>query len=76
MDNELWEANRDDQNGNTANRNPDAESVIWLNSLLAAVWPLVNPDLFTSVADTLEDGEMHLSAVYSCAGKYLTDTLG
>ncbi len=31
------------------------ESVQWLNSLLASVWPLINPDLFTSLADTLED---------------------
>ena len=31
------------------------ESVQWLNSLLASVWPLINPDLFTSLADTVED---------------------
>ncbi|KAL8807528.1 MAG: hypothetical protein Q9182_000693 [Xanthomendoza sp. 2 TL-2023] len=31
------------------------ESVQWLNSLLASVWPLINPDLFTSLSDTLED---------------------
>lgn len=54
---ELWDANQKyhqkDNNGR------DAESVAWLNSLLASVWPLVNPDLFTSLADTLEDGEWH-----------------
>lgn len=54
-DDEVWEANRVDQSKSSENR--DAESVVWLNSLLAAVWPLVNPDLFTSLADTLEDGE-------------------
>ena len=31
------------------------ESTMWLNSFLASVWPLINPDLFTSIADTLED---------------------
>ncbi|KAI4266974.1 MAG: hypothetical protein LQ337_008589 [Flavoplaca oasis] len=31
------------------------ESAQWLNSLLASVWPLINPDLFTSLADTVED---------------------
>lgn len=31
------------------------ESVQWLNSLLTSVWPLVNPDLFTGLADTVED---------------------
>ncbi|KAF2863488.1 hypothetical protein K470DRAFT_103353 [Piedraia hortae CBS 480.64] len=32
-----------------------AEPVVWLNSLLHSIWPLVNPDLFASLADTLED---------------------
>lgn len=31
------------------------ESTEWLNSLLASIWPLVNPELFRSLADTLED---------------------
>ncbi|KAJ5605331.1 hypothetical protein N7510_010485 [Penicillium lagena] len=31
------------------------ESTQWLNSLLASIWPLVNPELFASLADTLED---------------------
>ena len=54
---ELWDAKRHEQMKGTRSR--DAESVAWLNSLMAAVWPLVNPDLFTSLADTLEDGEWH-----------------
>ncbi|QIW99875.1 hypothetical protein AMS68_005393 [Peltaster fructicola] len=33
----------------------ETETTVWLNSLLAAVWPLINPDLFTSLSDTLED---------------------
>lgn len=31
------------------------ESVEWLNSALALVWGLINPDMFAGVADTLED---------------------
>lgn len=31
------------------------ESTQWLNSLLASIWPLINPDIFTSLVDTLED---------------------
>lgn len=30
------------------------ESTLWLSSLIGKIWPLVNPDLFASVADTLE----------------------
>ncbi|WPH03805.1 meiotically up-regulated protein [Acrodontium crateriforme] len=50
---EVWEARRQ-----TAKRDAKAheiEPVAWLNSLMAAVWPLINPDLFTSLSDTLED---------------------
>lgn len=52
---EVWDAAREDE---ARLNNSDAhlpESVAWLNSLLSSVWPLVNPDLFTSVVDTLED---------------------
>ena len=31
------------------------ESAQWLNEFLASVWPIINPDLFTSIADILED---------------------
>lgn len=37
----------------TANLLP--ESVEWMNTLLKVVWGLVNPDMFQSVADMLED---------------------
>ena len=33
----------------------ETETVAWLNALLGSVWPLINPDLFISLADTLED---------------------
>src|SRR3954454_15954717 len=31
------------------------ESVEWMNTFLAVVWGLINPDMFAAVADTLED---------------------
>jgi hypothetical protein len=31
------------------------ESVEWMNSLVGVVWNLINPDMFASMADTLED---------------------
>jgi len=37
----------------TANLLP--ESVEWMNTFLAVVWGLINPDMFAAVADTLED---------------------
>ncbi|KAK1058441.1 hypothetical protein LTR74_013410 [Friedmanniomyces endolithicus] len=52
-DDEIWEANRRSEKQQA--KAHENESVAWLNSLLAAVWPLVNPDLFTSLADELED---------------------
>ncbi|KAL8977261.1 MAG: hypothetical protein Q9205_006897, partial [Flavoplaca limonia] len=50
---ELWAAaqTREDQTSGFSL----PESAQWLNSLLASVWPLINPDLFTSLADTVED---------------------
>jgi hypothetical protein len=50
---EVWQAER--QKGRKMAKSQIAESAQWLNSLLASVWPLINPDLFTSISDTLED---------------------
>lgn len=50
---EIWDADRNKLEADSSHH--DAESVRWLNSLLASVWPLINPDLFVSLADTLED---------------------
>ncbi|KAF2200752.1 hypothetical protein GQ43DRAFT_62172 [Delitschia confertaspora ATCC 74209] len=50
---EVWHAER--QQGKKLAKSKTAESAQWLNSLLAAVWPLINPDLFTAISDTLED---------------------
>lgn len=50
---QVWEAARTEEE-NTAN-SPTPESTQWLNSILASVWALINPDLFAGLADTLED---------------------
>ncbi|ORX97548.1 meiotically up-regulated gene 190 protein [Clohesyomyces aquaticus] len=50
---EVWHAER--QQGKKLSKSPTPESAQWLNSLLASIWPLINPDLFTSISDTLED---------------------
>lgn len=50
---EVWDADRSKLQADSSHH--DAESVRWLNSLLGSVWPLINPDLFISLADTLED---------------------
>ena len=52
-DDELWAASRTQEQQYVGS--PTPESTQWLNSILASVWPLINPDLFTSLADTLED---------------------
>ncbi|KAI5358583.1 putative C2 domain, synaptotagmin-like mitochondrial-lipid-binding domain, C2 domain superfamily [Septoria linicola] len=50
---QVWEANLEAREREA--KAHETESVAWLNSLLSSVWPLVNPDLFVSLADTLED---------------------
>lgn len=50
---EVWDAARTAEKGTVAS--PIPESTQWLNSLLSSIWTLINPDLFTSLADTLED---------------------
>ncbi|MCJ1245145.1 hypothetical protein MMC30_002346 [Trapelia coarctata] len=52
-DDELWEASKAQEH--ELIDSPTPESTQWLNSILASVWPLINPDLFTSLADMLED---------------------
>ncbi|KAI9171806.1 hypothetical protein HJFPF1_01297 [Paramyrothecium foliicola] len=50
---EIWDAQR--RHIIEAADKHEPETTAWLNSLLSAVWPLVNPDLFSSLADMLED---------------------
>ncbi|KAF7873879.1 hypothetical protein EAF04_002551 [Stromatinia cepivora] len=48
-----WESER--QRGQMATANLIPESVEWINSLMGIMWGLIDPDLFVSIADTLED---------------------
>ncbi|KAK8025742.1 C2 domain-containing protein [Apiospora arundinis] len=41
--------------GEFATANLIPESVEWMNTLLGIVWGLINPEMFSGVADTLED---------------------
>jgi hypothetical protein len=52
---EVWDAARIQELQANDSEDMVPESVAWLNNLLAAVWPLINPDLFTSISDMLED---------------------
>jgi hypothetical protein len=49
------EWNSEQTRGQMATANLLPESVEWMNTLLAIVWGLINPDMFIGVADTLED---------------------
>lgn len=50
---EIWDANGEKAVAQSGGN--DTETVAWLNALLGSVWPLINPDLFISLADQLED---------------------
>ena len=52
-DDHIWEAARQQELESSKSKTP--ESVQWLNSLLTSLWGLINPDLFTSLMDTVED---------------------
>ncbi|KAE9993385.1 hypothetical protein EG327_005372 [Venturia inaequalis] len=49
----MWEAER--IQGKERAKQDTPESTQWLNEILSSIWPLINPDLFISLADTLED---------------------
>ncbi|RFU77442.1 hypothetical protein TARUN_4789 [Trichoderma arundinaceum] len=50
---EVWRSQRRRMERET--KKYERETTLWLNSLLSSVWPLINPDLFTSLSDMLED---------------------
>lgn len=52
---ETWEALRSEEAETLDSDAELPESVHWLNSILSSVWPLINPDLFSSLVDMLED---------------------
>lgn len=62
---EVWQAER--QQGKKLAKSQTAESAQWLNSLVASIWPLINPDLFTSISDTLEVGNTHIWSTMSAS---------
>ncbi|KAI1102519.1 hypothetical protein F4804DRAFT_312775 [Jackrogersella minutella] len=55
FEDETWDAARREEQAILKNDEELPESVQWLNSLFAAIWPLVNPDLFASLVDQIED---------------------
>ncbi|KAI0125527.1 hypothetical protein BJ170DRAFT_435729 [Xylariales sp. AK1849] len=55
VDDETWDAARIQENGILDADTELPESTQWLNRLFAAIWPLINPDLFSSLIDMIED---------------------
>lgn len=55
FEDEVWDAARRQEAKLNMTKGRLPESVAWVNSLLASVWPLINPDLFASIVDMLED---------------------
>ncbi|KAI1859819.1 hypothetical protein JX265_010268 [Neoarthrinium moseri] len=55
FDDEVWDATRLEENRALDSDTELPESVQWLNRLFASIWPLVNPDLFSSLIDMIED---------------------
>lgn len=55
VDDETWESARRGEKAVLDSDTELPESVQWLNSLLASIWPLINPELFSSVIDMIED---------------------
>lgn len=55
VDDETWDAARREEKAVVDSDTELPESVQWLNSFLASIWPLINPDLFSSLIDTIED---------------------
>lgn len=55
VDDETWDAARREERAVLDQDTELPESVQWLNSLLSSIWPLVNPDLFSSLIDMIED---------------------
>ncbi|KAK9776985.1 hypothetical protein SCAR479_06386 [Seiridium cardinale] len=55
LDDEIWDAARVKEEKAVEDDAELPESVQWLNRLFASIWPLVNPDLFSSLIDMIED---------------------
>jgi len=55
FDEETWRSAKKHEREVLTSEKELPESVQWLNSLLSSIWPLINPDLFASLVDQLED---------------------
>lgn len=55
VEDETWDASRREEEATVGSDSELPESVQWLNSFVASIWPLVNPDLFSSLIDMIED---------------------
>ncbi|GAW18386.1 hypothetical protein ANO14919_078610 [Xylariales sp. No.14919] len=55
FDDETWDAARREEQAIAKSDEELPESVHWLNSLVGSIWPLINPDLFASLVDQIED---------------------
>ncbi|KAF8975077.1 hypothetical protein BDQ17DRAFT_307169 [Cyathus striatus] len=51
----MSEGTKTNAQGCKSSDDPGPEQALWLNSLLKSLWPIVNPALFISLADLLED---------------------
>ncbi|KAI0378225.1 hypothetical protein F5Y04DRAFT_165370 [Hypomontagnella monticulosa] len=55
FEDETWGAARREEQSALDDDEELPESVQWLNSLVSSIWPLINPDLFASLVDQIED---------------------
>ncbi|KAI1093923.1 hypothetical protein F5B19DRAFT_447942 [Rostrohypoxylon terebratum] len=55
FEDETWDAARREEQAILSDNEELPESTQWLNSLFSSIWPLVNPDLFASLVDQIED---------------------
>lgn len=55
VDDETWDSSRREEQAVLDSDTELPESVQWLNSMLSSIWPLINPDLFASLIDQIED---------------------
>ncbi|KAI0517445.1 hypothetical protein F5B22DRAFT_602992 [Xylaria bambusicola] len=55
FEDETWDASLRQEQAIVKSDEELPESAHWLNSFIGSIWPLVNPDLFTSLVDQIED---------------------
>ncbi|KAI1259397.1 hypothetical protein F5Y18DRAFT_433336 [Xylariaceae sp. FL1019] len=55
FEDEVWDSARREELAILEDDEELPESTQWLNSLISSIWPLINPDLFASLVDQIED---------------------